>query len=162
MIAGVALTAHNWQNLRFGLNILWALTKLYFNPCLQANFNLILVIYTLACDQSRPLGMEDKTIAGWQITASSNYNAYDPWRARLRDTRSWATATQNPSSPWIQVEFVNITIITGIQTQGEGLRLGWVETLHVAYEENSAWCYIMDGEKEMVCVSLSEQFLAVA
>ena len=121
-----------------------------------------MLIDTIACDQGKPLGMESKTIANRQITASSFiYPNYDPWRARLRNTRSWATGTQTPSSPWIQVQFLNIVVITGIQTQGgvywdtETYYVNWVETLHVEYGDDSAWRYIMDGEKEMVCVSLS-------
>ena len=102
--------------------------------------------------------MEDRTIADSQITASSYFEEYyEPWQARLHNTRSWSTKTQNPSSPWIQVLFLNIVVITGIQTQGGGnMNKYWVETLYVEYEDNLVLRYIMDGRKEMVCFSLSE------
>ena len=101
--------------------------------------------------------MEDETITNEQIYASSYFSNYDPWQARLGNTRSWITETQNPSSPWIQVQLQNIVVITGIQTQGGGyMNPYWVETLHVKYEDYQVWCYIMDGEKEMVCISFLE------
>ena len=141
------------------------LTLLYINKLTIYSCKLInfLSIDTPACQQGAPLGMEDRTLAAWQITASSHLYGFEPWRARLRGTRSWAAETQNPSSLWIQVEFMNIVVITGIQTQGGGYYwhngtyfMNWVETLHVQYEDQPVWRYIMDGGREMVCVSLSE------
>ena len=108
--------------------------------------------------------MEDKTIAKWQITASSHFRNYEPWQARLRSGRSWATKTQSPSSPWIQVQFMNSVVITGMQTQGgeywnESRYDNWVKTLHVEYEkDHTGWSYIMDGNEKMVGVSLLLKF----
>ena len=155
-----------------GLHKIWR--AIFWRACLISTpaCKLILIkfllIDTLACDQSTPLGMKDGTIADSQITASSNYRNYGPWRGRLGNTRSWATKTENASSPWIQVKFLNVVVITGVQTQGgyywnqKTYYENWVETLHVQYEDYPDWRYIMDGEKEMVCVSLSEWLLEVA
>ena len=114
---------------------------------------------TLACG---PLGMEDGAIADWQITASSYINNYEPWRARLRNTRSWAAKTQILFSPWIQVEFNKTIVITGIQTQSgrywvdSGYWHSWVKTLQVQYwSKYGVWIYIADGSKIMVGVLLS-------
>ena len=107
--------------------------------------------------------MTDGTIFNEQITASSNFPDYESWQARLGNTRSWYAKPQYPVLPWIQVEFVNITVITGIQVQGgsywdENEQYdNWVETLQVQYEkDNGVPSYIMNGNETKVGVSLSQ------
>ena len=71
--------------------------------------------------------MEDNSITDAQITASSHYidvhikheDHYYPYLARLNYVGfTWMTAEENPSSPWIQVDFLTNHLIHGIQTQG--------------------------------------------
>ncbi|XP_072043973.1 uncharacterized protein [Amphiura filiformis] len=72
--------------------------------------------------------MEDGTIADDQITASSNHSVansdtlnFEPWRARPSGSLYWRpheNTLDMLQDQWIQVDFLEPVIITGIQTQG--------------------------------------------
>ena len=116
--------------------------------------------------------MADGTIVNEQITASSQFLAeplqtlkgtvertYEPWRARLGNIRSWATATQYPTSPWIQVDFIDSVAVTGIQIQGGnytdpyGYYINWIKTFQVQYGDGDTEpTFIMDGDQAMVSI----------
>ena len=113
--------------------------------------------------------MADGTIANEQITASSYFHiepdrTFEPWRARLGNIRSWATETQDPSSPWIQVNFNDTVVVTGIQTQGDdytdqiGYHVNWIETFQVQYGyADTDLTFIMDGDQVMVSTPILVQ-----
>ena len=116
-------------------------------------------ITPIGCSGGGPLGMADGTVTNEQITASSQRRGFEPWRARLGNTRSWTPATQNPTSPWIQVDLNDKVVITGIQTQGGSFISSgqtyniWVKTLRVQYGDNDKDLYnIMDGDQVMVSI----------
>ena len=91
----------------------------------------------------RALGMESGNIRDDQITASSfhteNGDVLQPWKGRLNNVWGiWATATANPADPWIQVDLLRLTVVTGIITQGragpEGsLTSQWIKELQIQY-----------------------------
>nr|ACO95359.1 coagulation factor VIII isoform a precursor (predicted) [Dasypus novemcinctus] len=81
----------------------------------------------MGCDLnscSMPLGMESKTIADAQITASSYFTnmfaTWSPSQARLHlqgRTNAWRPQVNNPNE-WLQVDFQKTMRVTGIATQG--------------------------------------------
>ena len=92
------------------------------------------------CGPYVPLGMEDGSISGTQITASStkeSNHTYYPKNARLNGIRFWlADKTKEPH--WLQVDFLVSVMISGIQIQGDSNK-EWTKTIQVAYggSENS-------------------------
>ena len=87
--------------------------------------------------------------------------------------RSWAAKTQNPSSPWIQVDLKDTVVITAIKTQGgdyedyteyyseDSIRYqeNWIGTLQVQYGDmDTDLRYIMDGDQAKVGVKIIIQF----
>ena len=91
--------------------------------------------------------MKDKTITDTQITASSYYvddygkqdDHYYPYLARLYQKGfNWMTAEDNPSNPWIQVDFLINRVIYGIQTQGghPPHHKQWTTMLQVQYGDS--------------------------
>ncbi|XP_038060290.1 EGF-like repeat and discoidin I-like domain-containing protein 3 [Patiria miniata] len=70
------------------------------------------------CSSPQPLGMEDGTIQDDRITASSILGTTYPARkARLNIDNGWA-AWSNDANPWIEVDLVQSTVVTGVTTQG--------------------------------------------
>ncbi|CAH1265972.1 EDIL3 [Branchiostoma lanceolatum] len=64
-----------------------------------------------------PLGMANGDIDDNQISASSEVAGYEAYKGRLNGPRAWE-ANVSDSNQWLQVNFNNRIIITGIQTQG--------------------------------------------
>ncbi|XP_035677232.1 uncharacterized protein LOC118416254 [Branchiostoma floridae] len=64
-----------------------------------------------------PLGMENGDIEDSQISASTEKTGYEAYKGRLNGPRAWQADVAN-TNQWLQVNFNNRTIITGIQTQG--------------------------------------------
>ena len=104
--------------------------------------------YITACTEvtptSGPLGMVDETILDNQITASSVYGMYQPWHGRLQNTKCWA-ANREDQNQWIEVDFLKVVTVTGIQTQGSGSSGEWIKKLNIAYKDadDADWSYIM-------------------
>ena len=87
--------------------------------------------------------MENRQIGDSQITSSSIYTTtfsrtYDAWKGRLNNDMYWSTKLKQPSNPWIQVDLLQQTIITGIITQGGRsiLHKDWVTALQIQYGES--------------------------
>ncbi|XP_038045398.1 lactadherin-like [Patiria miniata] len=100
---------------------------------------------TPECPSPAPLGMEDGTIPDNRITASSTYASYHAWEGRLNNAKAW-TSTGTDANPWIEVELVDSTVVTGIITQGDSI--GWyVKQFQVAYQKlpSSYYEHITDG-----------------
>ena len=117
----------------------------------------------LGCN--KPLGMQDGTISDGQISASSERRLYfGPENARLNfsGTRmrvsAWV-ARKRDRNPWLQVDFGNVTIVTGIDTQGRasssscGECHDWVKNYTVSYSQDNAtfYQYRQDGRVKVQC-----------
>ncbi|CAH1265975.1 DCBLD2 [Branchiostoma lanceolatum] len=64
-----------------------------------------------------PLGMANGDIEDNQISASTEKAGYEAYKGRINGPRAWQPDVVN-TNQWLQVNFNNRTIITGIQTQG--------------------------------------------
>ena len=89
------------------------------------------------CAINKTAGLEDGSIGDDQITSSSRYGNSDdraPWNARLNNEATfWAAANNRRTGyHWLQIDFVNDTIIKGIRTQGSLPAQGqWVRSLEI-------------------------------
>ena len=97
--------------------------------------------------------MEDRSIVNSQITASSYHSGfldtYHPHKARLNSDDYWETATENPSNPWIQIDFLDSVELHGIQTQGitNPFYNEWVSELQVQTgDSDNSLVFIEDGD----------------
>ncbi|XP_072043960.1 uncharacterized protein [Amphiura filiformis] len=87
------------------------------------------------------LGMGDGKITKAQITASSYHTSnrgttFNPWRARPSSSRYWRPHEDTLDmlqDSWIQVDFLETVIITGIETQGSHNKdfQRWIRKLQV-------------------------------
>ena len=101
------------------------------------------------------LGMESGDIRNDQITASSHYHGATggryAWEGRLNNDDCWVTATSNPTDPWIQVELLRTTVVTGIITQGRPNCCHWVTNLQIQYgDSESTLMYIIENGEPKV------------
>ena len=84
--------------------------------------------------------MESRDIRDGQITASSFYTGQGvlyAWKGRLNNNDYWATASSNPTNPWIQVDLLRSTLVTGIITQGSAHAYEeWVTNLQIQYGDS--------------------------
>ena len=100
--------------------------------------------------------MESRTISNGQITASSFFRGLEALEGRLNNNDYWATATAlYATDPWIQVDLLRITIVTGIITQGSGnLFEDRVTHLQIKYgDEEDKLVYILDSGEPKVSIS---------
>ncbi|XP_072043964.1 uncharacterized protein [Amphiura filiformis] len=123
----------------------------------------LIVLFSVCCSlvaskevpcEPGALGMEDGTITDDQITASSYQIACDlklyPWKARPSIRKYWRPHEDTLDMlqvPWIQVDFLETVIITGIQTQGSdsSSHKRWISKLHVQTGNSvDTLTYIMD------------------
>ena len=103
------------------------------------------------CNPSRKLGMENKDIRDDQITASSFYTRAS--EGRLNNNRCWVV--KSLTNPWIQVNFLQQTIVTGLITQGRRDAEEWVKTLQIQYEESiDKLVYIVESGNSKVRIVL--------
>uniref|UniRef100_A0A2K6GJY3 Milk fat globule EGF and factor V/VIII domain containing n=1 Tax=Propithecus coquereli TaxID=379532 RepID=A0A2K6GJY3_PROCO len=111
-----------------------------------------------ASECSVPLGMESGDIADSQISASSVYvgfmglQRWGPELARLHRTgivNAW-TASNYDKNPWIQVNLLRKTWVSGVVTQGAS-RVGtheYLKAFKVAYSlDGHTFTFIQDTEK---------------
>ncbi|GIX94553.1 SCO-spondin, partial [Caerostris darwini] len=83
-----------------------------------------------------PLGMESGTIYDFQITASSSLNPeLYPVNARLDSDTAWAPKLDD-SDPYIQVDLIVPTNITGVMTRGRNDANEWVKTYEIEFSDN--------------------------
>ena len=94
---------------------------------------------------NRSLGMESEVITDAQLSASSEWGgnvSHSPRQGRLNFQMSHNVAGgwcphPNDSNPWLQVDFGNCTIVTGIATQGRnGWGYWWVTKYQLNYSDN--------------------------
>ncbi|XP_028407274.1 uncharacterized protein LOC114529904, partial [Dendronephthya gigantea] len=70
------------------------------------------------CSSPEPLGMENKTIRDDQIDASSSTWTMLKGRLNLPSGAAWRANTDD-NHPWFQVDFLMVTKVSAIKTQGE-------------------------------------------
>ena len=109
------------------------------------------------CTETYALGMESGDIEDDQITASSffsDYAGYQPWKGRLNNNGFWSTELDVPTDPWIQVDLLQQTLVTGIITQGGLSRHyeDWVTTLQIqyGYKSEDTLMYILENGQPKV------------
>ncbi|XP_053562480.1 coagulation factor V [Bombina bombina] len=88
-----------------------------------------------------PMGLMSGLIPDNQISASSNVDAWEPRLARLHNGGSynaWSAEMTKTALPWIQVDFENQVLITGIQTQGASkyLKQYYITEFFIAYSKD--------------------------
>ena len=97
------------------------------------------------------LGMEWGYIHGSQISSSGHTNEHSSSEARLNNVNGfWSAEIQDEI--WLQIDFLELFGITGIQTQGASPKIAeWVKTLqiHTGNDVNSI-TPIMEGSDPMV------------
>ena len=100
------------------------------------------------CSTPYALGMESRGINDSQITALSFYAGWEAFKGRLNNDRGWASADINP---WIQVDMMQPTVVTGIITQGGPVFGGWINTLWIQYGDTQDMLqYISDDSEPKV------------
>ncbi|XP_072182289.1 uncharacterized protein [Diadema setosum] len=110
--------------------------------------------YLYKYDCRDPRGMENGVIRDAMITASSVLSKdYSPDKARLYSTATergpigpgWVPAVSD-TDQWIQVDMEEVTIFSGLQTQGSLDNDYWVESYQVAYSnDTSSWTYVQES-----------------
>ncbi|KAI8516137.1 hypothetical protein Bbelb_069500, partial [Branchiostoma belcheri] len=114
--------------------------------------------YVKEFECGEPLGMQSALIFFTQITASSAYEYYQPHYGRLHnqptnnDTTgvfaqgNWK-AEITDANQWLQVSFIEETIVTGVILQGSANEEAWVETYYLTYLStgNDTWKTYMEG-----------------
>ena len=94
------------------------------------------MMYFILCDTDTcdmPLGVEDGRVAGPVMTASSYVStAYGPMYGRLNGYRAWGPR-RNERQPWLQVDFLALTKVTRVATQGQYNANYWVKKYYVKY-----------------------------
>ena len=103
--------------------------------------------------------MESGKIPDSSITASSFWSSsYKPQYARLNKNSGgcvWLTASgKDPKKSWLQVDFGNKTIVTGIATQGSCNEVHWVKSFVIRYSDDAVnWKYYNEGDARKVSAS---------
>ena len=96
------------------------------------NFAL-LCLHETAC-VSKPLGMEDGSIADNKITASSTHMRSRAAWGRLHCSDGSWTPNTDSFGEWLQVDFApEVKLITHIAIQGNGKSWWWVASYYVMY-----------------------------
>ncbi|XP_078579734.1 lymphocyte antigen 75-like isoform X1 [Branchiostoma floridae x Branchiostoma japonicum] len=132
---------------------LQATNAVFGDPC-SGTYKYLEVTYRCVnqvCLQ--PLGMENGDIHDSQLAASGSWNyQHGPERARLHQGQggggagAWCAATNDPNQ-WIEVDLLNPTSVTGIQTQGRADYDQWVETFQIQYsDDRSTWTTYADTD----------------
>ncbi|XP_078683263.1 uncharacterized protein LOC144917279 [Branchiostoma floridae x Branchiostoma belcheri] len=103
--------------------------KLPLKMILQLLLEASILRMVLGTECSSPLGMISGHIREDQLSASSEYgSSWGPNEARLDNNRAWYPSSYTQSE-WLQIDLINRTSITGIQTQGD-VRRGLFSSTH--------------------------------
>ena len=94
-----------------------------------------MISFTVWTGTSNALGLENRTIEDHQMSASSQYYQLAAHEGRLHNTgvNFWASSTSDMTSPWLQVDFLQPVVITGIQTQGAGVIAQYPTHVQIQY-----------------------------
>eukprot|EP00058_Branchiostoma_floridae_P027369 XP_002612860.1 hypothetical protein BRAFLDRAFT_67190 [Branchiostoma floridae] len=101
----------------------------------------------LGCSICRdPLGMESGLIPDGSITASSNNDGSEPFRARLNGGGFWSPTIADRER-WLQVDLSTITRVTGIIIQGNPTGGTWVTLFRLQYStDGTTWTTYVDSD----------------
>ncbi|XP_022083845.1 uncharacterized protein LOC110975570 [Acanthaster planci] len=90
---------------------------------------------TVECATPRPLGIENGTIPDSKMSASSSWHdgCCPAWAARLNNKTRWASASGD-TSPWIEVDLAERTVVSGVIIQGDPWWENWVTKYKVSYQ----------------------------
>ncbi|XP_038060609.1 EGF-like repeat and discoidin I-like domain-containing protein 3 [Patiria miniata] len=105
------------------------------------------ITHTLAvCSSPQPLGMEDGTIRDNRITASSSSDCCAARYGRLNHFNKRWIALSDDANPWIEVDLVQSTVVTGVTTKGSGYI--YVKRYKVAYQQQPSFDrkHVTDGK----------------
>ncbi|XP_041477391.1 lactadherin-like [Lytechinus variegatus] len=102
---------------------------------------------------TRPLGMEDRSIADSQLSASSCWNTIQcASTARLfNEYQAWSPK-KNDKKPWIQVDLRQSFRLEAVLTQGRDNAENWVTSFLVPYSlDGYSWTYSLgnDGQPQV-------------
>ena len=97
--------------------------------------------YTKDCND--PLGMEDKIILNWQLSASTKWkSSHGPRNGRLNfegdgvNVGGWVAGVHN-TDQWFQIDLLTYsTKVTRVATQGKADSLQWVKSYKVQYGDD--------------------------
>ena len=95
--------------------------------------------------------MEGGDITDAQISSSGQNYEYYPWKARLHnDNGFWSAEVKDEI--WLQIDFLELVGITGIQTQGASPKVAqWVKSLQIHTGHNAdSITPVMNGSVAMV------------
>ncbi|XP_038060439.1 lactadherin-like [Patiria miniata] len=97
------------------------------------------------CSSPIPLGMEDGTIHDDRITASTAYDNYPAILLFHCSSSSLPSVYSNDANPWIEVNLVEPTVVSGVITQGHHYQD--VKKYKVAYKKqpSSDYEHVTDG-----------------
>ena len=100
------------------------------------------------------LGIKNGTISDSQLTASSEWNSiHGPDNARLDRpncggrTGAWS-AKHNDTNQWIQIDFGEVAMVTGVKIQGRQDCDQWVTRFKVMYTSDDDWEFVKGPSKE--------------
>ena len=107
-----------------------------------------------ACVSSKALGMESGKIPNQAINASSFLNNnHKPSYGRLNINKhhcSW-TPKLKEKNAWLQVDFGQLTTVTGIATQGKCNENHWMTSCWISYSNDGKnWVYFQQARKNRV------------
>ncbi|KAM4528248.1 uncharacterized protein PAE49_000185 [Odontesthes bonariensis] len=106
------------------------------------------IVYT--CEQKvclHGLGVEDRNISDFQLSASSSIGSFTPRNARLNGNSCWMPSG-SPTSSWIQVNLIQTKKVTGIVIQGCPQNDHWITKFKIQHSmDGLTWTdYTADGE----------------
>ncbi|XP_038060576.1 lactadherin-like [Patiria miniata] len=101
------------------------------------------------CSSPQPLGIEDGNIQDDRITASSSRDCCRASYGRLNNNEKWSPMTDE-ANPWIEVDLIQSTVVTGVTTQG-GLGRWYVKRYKVAYQQQPSFQrkHVTDGNGDI-------------
>ena len=103
--------------------------------------------------------MESGKIPDSSLTASSSWSSrWAPQKSRLNTKLggcAWLSISgSDPKKSWLQVDFGNKTIVTGVATQGSCTGVQWVKTYVIWYSDDAVnWKYCNEGGARKVSAS---------
>ena len=139
-----------------------------------------IVILSTVCNDSLPLGIEDRRIPDSSFFVSTEYHniALVATNARLnRPARyngslglgGWRAA-RNDQNPYVGVNLGSVKIVSGIVLQGREDTDEWVTQFKVAYKAGADWMVVKDANQEgdmvrcfhFITSTRSHQFMRMA
>ena len=103
--------------------------------------------------------MESGKVSDAQITASSTYSSsYLPQNARLNKhlgSCAWTTKSGGQVGSWHQVDFGDITHVTGVATQGNCANSERVKSYMISYSrDNTKWTQYRESGTSKVSITV--------